>query len=330
MRNLFFLLTIFFSVQLHAQIVSGIYSGTLVNDSTQKKQNYELALSEYRDKITGYAYTTFVVRDTFYYSIKRIKATRQNGMLVVEDDKMIANNFPESPARRVRQTNTIPLPVSDTIRTMNGKWQTNQTKEYYSLKGGLDLKRDADSSQSALIDHLTELGIVAPRYSAATNATPVVAVKEVKTSNKEQNDKPEKEKTKPKTTSPAVAAAAPVAIPYNQRKQNVLEQLEVTNDSLVLSFYDNGVIDGDIISVYLNGNNVISNSKLLASATKKTVHLNTFNTSDSVTLVLVAETLGTLPPNTGLLIVEDGDKRYEVRFSADLQTNAAIVFRKKK
>jgi hypothetical protein len=31
-----------------------------------------------------------------------------------------------------------------------------------------------------------------------------------------------------------------------------------------------------------------------------------------------------------LLVVQDGGKRYEVRFSADLQTNASIVFRKRK
>jgi hypothetical protein len=49
-----------------------------------------------------------------------------------------------------------------------------------------------------------------------------------------------------------------------------------------------------------------------------------------VELVLFAENLGTIPPNTGLLTIRDGDDIYQVRFSADLQKNATIVLRRKK
>jgi hypothetical protein len=47
-------------------------------------------------------------------------------------------------------------------------------------------------------------------------------------------------------------------------------------------------------------------------------------------LVLYAENLGKYPPNTGLLVVHDGEDTYQVRFSADLQQNASVVFRRKK
>src|SRR5687767_6647899 len=168
MKNLVLLTLILISFDAQAQYLSGIYSGKLVNDSTKKEQNYELALSEYRGKITGYAYTTFVVNDTFYYSIKRIKATRVNGELVVEDVKMLANNFPESPAKRVRQTNIIPLnETQDTIRSLNGKWQTNQTKEYYSLYGAVDMQKNSDSSRSTLLAHLEELQLIPSRSAMA-------------------------------------------------------------------------------------------------------------------------------------------------------------------
>jgi hypothetical protein len=51
---------------------------------------------------------------------------------------------------------------------------------------------------------------------------------------------------------------------------------------------------------------------------------------DSIILVLYAENLGKYPPNTGLLVIHDGDDVYQVRFSADLQTNAAVILRRKK
>ena len=130
--------------------------------------------------------------------------------------------------------------------------------------------------------------------------------------------------TDKKVATPAVAAAP---IPYTQRSQKILETFDVVGDSLELHFYDNGVVDGDVISVYVNGESVVSNAKLLEAALKKTIYLPA--TNGPVELLLVAETLGSIPPNTGLLVVQDGSARYEVRFSADLQTNAAIVFRKK-
>jgi hypothetical protein len=45
---------------------------------------------------------------------------------------------------------------------------------------------------------------------------------------------------------------------------------------------------------------------------------------------MYAESLGSIPPNTGLLIVMDGTTRHEIRFSADLTKSAAVVFRRKR
>jgi hypothetical protein len=80
--------------------------------------------------------------------------------------------------------------------------------------------------------------------------------------------------------------------------------------------------------VFMNGENIVSKQKLKESATKKTIYIPV--NTDSLQLVLFAENLGTIPPNTGLLTIRDGDDIYQVRFSADLQTNASIILRRKK
>lgn len=324
MRFIFAFVFLLSAQLLSAQVVSGLYSGTLGNDSTQKEQRYELALSEYRGKITGYSYTTFVRNDSLFYGVKKVKATRKNNQLVVEDDKMIVNNFPESPAKGVHQTNYIQLTNEDTLRSANGKWQTNRTKIYYAIGGSVDLHLNNDSAHSALIGHLKELNIISqPKYETAA-----VKVKEDKVnagSRKQTRGQvtPEKNITK---TNGDIAKSAPSHVPYSQRKNNTLSAIEISSDSLVLSFYDNGVIDGDSISVYVNGENIITNNKLTAVATKKTIRLPAVET---IEIILVAENLGTIPPNTGLLVVKDGDTSYQVNFTADLQTNAAILFKRK-
>ena len=92
--------------------------------------------------------------------------------------------------------------------------------------------------------------------------------------------------------------------------------------------YDNGEVDGDTVSVLMNGQIIFAKQGLSEKANTKTIYINK-STTDSLSMVMYAESLGSIPPNTGLLIIMDGEKRYEVRFSADLQTNAAILLRRK-
>ena len=116
-------------------------------------------MSEYRGKVTGYSYTTFISNDTFYYSIKRMKATRQDSVWIVEDDYMISNNFPERRAKGVKQINTFRLNNIDSTWKMDGTWKTNQTKKYYALSGKMEMKAEDDIKKSNLIAHLEELKI---------------------------------------------------------------------------------------------------------------------------------------------------------------------------
>src|SRR6201999_1027882 len=95
-----------------------------------------------------------------------------------------------------------------------------------------------------------------------------------------------------------------------QRTATILEPVYFKNDSLVLALYDNGVVDGDTVTVYLNNESVLERIKLKESATKKTIYIPPG--SDSLELILFAENLGTIPPNTGLLTIRDGDDVYQV------------------
>lgn len=307
MKNLLVCLTLFAGIPVLSQEVSGLYTGTLYNDTTKMVQQYQLALSDYKGKITGYSYTTFVVNDSFYYGIRTIKATIKEGSLFVEEDKMLVNNFPEPPARGIRRLTVIPLNANqDTLGAINGRWETNRTKIFLPVTGSIALKRDNDSSRSALISHLKELKIInAPIQTRNGIAAAPVKAAPVKTP----------------TTVPAV-------ITFNQRGTTVIHTLTTASDSILLSFYDNGVVDGDVISVYVDGALMVSNTRLTELAVKKWVSLS--GPQEIIEIKLVAENLGTLPPNTGLLVIQDGAARYNINFSADLQTNASIIIKKKK
>ena len=112
------------------------------------------------------------------------------------------------------------------------------------------------------------------------------------------------------------------------RKIETIRSVFIKSDSLLLSLYDNGVVDGDTVSVLLNGKVILSKQGLSTNAIKKTIYF-TPDLGDSLQLIMYAENLGKIPPNTGLLILQDGDDRYEIRFAGDLQKNSAIILKRK-
>jgi len=67
---------------------------------------------------------------------------------------------------------------------------------------------------------------------------------------------------------------------------------------------------------------------LKSKAIKKTIYITKAN--EEFTLVMFADNLGKYPPNTGLLVVHDGEDVYNLRFSSDLQKSSGIVFKRKK
>ncbi len=118
-----------------------------------------------------------------------------------------------------------------------------------------------------------------------------------------------------------------VNIPTQTRsRQNELAQtLTVRNDEITVRLYDNGEIDDDTISIYLDEKVVLSKKRLSASPLSINIKMDKEN-SEHI-LVMVAENLGRIPPNTSLMIVYDGDKRYEVRITSTEQKNAMVRFR---
>ena len=111
---------------------------------------------------------------------------------------------------------------------------------------------------------------------------------------------------------------------YEKRNSDLIKTIEIDNASFTVKLYDNGEIDGDSISLFFNGKLLLSHKRL----SNKPIELKLDVDSDMVIneLIMYAENLGTIPPNTALMVVNDGDNRYEVRISSDLQKSGVIRF----
>lgn len=115
---------------------------------------------------------------------------------------------------------------------------------------------------------------------------------------------------------------------YEARKNILQQEITVTSDSLRISFYDNGDIDGDSISVFVNGSPILTRQELDIRGLNLYLKLDTTKEVNEITMF--AENLGKFPPNTALMIVHDGEARKEVYLSSSLTQNAAVRIRRKK
>lgn len=423
----FVLISLFIGAALTSQAqksLTGLWTGSLTNDSStaRQDQSFEIALTQYKEKVYGYSRRTFIVNDTLYYVLKRVKGKVDGDVCEVTDDEYISYNFPGQVDKGVKVTYYFHLNQQDSTWTLDGRWSTNRVKRnFFAMGGTVTMREETNLDNSKLFAHMEELRIAkeVPFYAAYKTpvTTPPVspASKPVakpentelarveKQTPKQEEAKPQKisrreekeqkkqtaalnaaaekktedadqkqasskkvsesnppstvstkpaqteivsspvankptQETKPNSspvsvnTAPVVntpvASRNPVAAEFvHERTAAAPQVVNFRSDSLSLALYDNGEIDGDTVSVLLNDDIILSRQGLKASAIKKTIQIPA--DKDEIKLVLYAENLGRYPPNTGLLVVHDGDDVYQLRFTADLQQNAVIVFKRK-
>lgn len=570
----FFLFLFLFPLTLLAQKseplpkdLAGVWKGYMFNDTTQTKNDFELAISESNRKLSGYTYTVYLIDGKKNIGVKSVKIRERKELLLIEDEKLIDNNYDAPPAKGVRTFIELTFAENDTAEILSGTWKTNITREYNSVTGNIYLERKKEPEQTAIIPKLRQLNLLGqlsflsvPVSSAGNmlagtrtfedskvdaELRKTALEKDIKPENRivrsekaleeteriipdttiinpeitiymfPKNDSPAKETTRTEEIKNELAAAAakpldqknntasvtakvqkpdsdvankkvdkmhsippsgnghPDSISRNisgsqtnekksiARKDKIMQDeaekteslrmnkkeeavlisslptgkmetgkksdslkvltgennfiagtnkmnfadsirinskndatvinnisgqensagisskniptienketeikeggifagraksiansgakliteemlaarefetirtVEIERDTIIFSLFDNGVIDGDTVSVLLNGKVIMSKIGLLATAYNDTIYL-TPEMGDSITIIMYAENLGSIAPNTGLLVVREGKFDHEIRFSGDLKKNSAIILKRKK
>ena len=112
------------------------------------------------------------------------------------------------------------------------------------------------------------------------------------------------------------------------RENALARKIETEAGEIKINLYDNGEIDGDTISIYHNNKMVRSHMRLSEKPVSITIEVNASQPHHE--LIMVAENLGSIPPNTSVMIINTPANRYEVFISSSKQKNAKVVFDLKK
>lgn len=107
---------------------------------------------------------------------------------------------------------------------------------------------------------------------------------------------------------------------FKGRKLEVQETLNVYNHNLKILVWDKNKVDGDEVAIYLNGE--LIEEKIKVTKTKKEITL--FLEPGRNVIIMHALNLGSVPPNTAILSVNDGLKAKLVTVVSDMKKSGVI------
>jgi hypothetical protein len=315
------------------------------------------------NKVSGYSYTYFNDGGKRYYTICKLNGTinKASKSIEVKETARTKTNVPVT-IRNCFQIHRLTYFQKGDDMTLEGSWVPVPDQEGDCGFGTTVLSRRVLQKNPAYLNNPITKSTPAVKPKATPPVAPVVkntpkqtpppvvkvqpkktmppVVKKdskkiaappvVKTEPEKTTNTPTKEVvTNNLPTAPAVVKAEPVINKpsddlYKKRNSELLKTIEIDNASFTVDLYDNGEIDGDSISLYFNDRLILSHKRLSDKALR--LKLEVDKDKDLNELIMYAENLGTIPPNTALMVVNDGDNRYEVRISSDLQKSGVIRF----
>jgi hypothetical protein len=329
-----------FGTVLNAQMITGVWKGKI------NKKKAEVKIIQKGDSLLGTSYYYESENNYRRYSIKGYFDPETNEA-VWWDDELIDE---KTGKLSISAPGKIPyLSSADFNCPGSGKMMldgdASLKNKPASIQGPLHLEKtnetDFPDEWDFIIENYTSGGND-PYYIdsiAAIASTPVMIPEEVITPQKpvtsDNNRETSKIDTKPIQKTEAVKPVEqtkqqtkPATVKKNIeedfkiREKVIAAEIPVTGDSIELRFYDNAQIDGDSISLFLNNKLIFQHIRLTAVPYRVKLPVSELNETNE--LVMVAENLGEIPPNTSYMLAIVDNKRYEAMLKSTEETSAVI------
>ena len=117
------------------------------------------------------------------------------------------------------------------------------------------------------------------------------------------------------------------SLKLQSRDKELVRTIEVDTNKIRIELYDNAEVDDDTVSVFLNNTLLLYKKRL--TDRPLSLEVDVFP-GQNYELMMYADNLGRIPPNTSLMIITAGKKRYEMRVSSSEQKSAVVQFKYEK
>src|SRR6187401_3151900 len=349
-RSLFILIIcpflLCFNTNSSAQMITGVWKGKI------NKKKTELKIIQNGDSLVGTSY--YYESETNYrrYSIKGYFDPTTNEA-VWWDDQLLEE-----------KTGKLGLNTPGKIPYLSSADFNCPGSDKMFLDGNASLKHRSDKQEGPVHLEKTdqtlfpdEWDFIIENYTAGANdpyyidsvssiaSTPVIVPVEKTIQQKErtipiedketvkvkdlpvEKSEPVKVSPAPKTVEKQLTVKKTIEEEFKIREKIIATEIPITGDSIELSFYDNAEIDGDSISLFLNNKLIFQHIRLTAVAYTIKLPVNELNENNE--LVMVAENLGSIPPNTSYMLAIVDHKRYEAMLKSTEESSAVIKLTKR-
>ena len=226
----------------------------------------------------------------------------------------------------VARLEKIRLKTEDSLRDVAAKKRQQEIADSISLANQKEQQRIKDSLQMVAAANLQKQRTADSLLEVQAKLRQQQISDSLAAIHKQQyNDSLQKAalaKAAPPPTKGSPPSATDKAL--TSRTNVLLQTYHITTPDILIELFDNGDIDGDRVSVYHNNEIIVSNQTLGLKAITVNVHADSSNREHE--FVLVAENLGSIPPNSALMRITAGKQTYKLSVNTDLKTNARIVF----
>ena len=332
-------------VALQAQMITGVWKGKI------NRQKVEVKIIKTGDSLTGTSYYYESANNYRRYSIKGYFDPNTNSA-VWWDDQLIeekSGKFSISIPGKIPMLSRADFNCPGGSKMMldgnvtKKENDTNPTGEVHLDKTGSPEFEDewdfvidnytVGANDPEIIDSIRNISkrsfIPNEPVKTVPEEKPIAIIPPVKTKDEIPVSKTEIPKEEAK---PVIVITEPVNPPtieekFVSRKKVLIKEIPLAGDSLELRFYDNAEIDGDSISLFLNDKLLFQHIRLTGNA--YSIKLPISEMKETNELIMVAENLGAIPPNTSYMLAIVGDKRYDAYLASTEGSSAMVRFIKK-
>lgn len=325
-----------------SQDLTGIWRGYFIT-STYDHYKFEIQIKQNSSSISGVSYSYL---NTVFYGKATLTGTynKEGQKAVIREIKTVELRMSMGSSACIMKC-LFEYSRSGQEEFLEGTYSSVHEKDGFNhakgddCGGGRVYLRRVTTSDFYVEPFLRDKPVARKTPSTGTEKKPPVVKKPVTrkpvASKPAPKDEPVLTRPKPDTVSksntpPPLVIKTPVSTPnvLKSRTNELVKTLVVHVNEITVKLYDNGEIDDDTISVYMDKRLVLSSKRLTASPLVISLKMDEDNAEHE--LVMVAENLGRIPPNTSLMIVEAGDQRFDVRITSTEQKNAVVRFRYEK
>jgi len=325
------------------QMITGVWKGKI------NRQKTEIKIIQNRDSLTGTSYYFENADNYRRYSIKGYFDAITNEA-IWWDDKLLEE---KSSRFNISIPGKVPLLSTADFNCPGGSKMMLDGKSA-KKENDKDIKGEVHLNKIYETEFPDEWDYVIDNYTVGTNDPEIIdsietlaqipqpIIEEPAKNNVDENqmvitpaekvkNEPIVQKQIPVVEKPMIAEKSsepkkPLSIEdkFTVRKKVFIKEIPVSGDSIELRFYDNAEIDGDSISLFLNDKLIFQHIKLTANAFSIKIPVKELQQTNE--LIMVAENMGTIPPNTSYMVAIINNERYEAYLASTEGSSAMIRF----